>query len=80
MKKKLAFTYEYFRKLILENSKDGKTDYDKITKLLGFKTVRVVYNDGSRRDWDLSEWFFRRDRILTNLFNKKLCKIKFLIK
>jgi len=80
MKKKLAYTYEYYQKLILKHSKDGKTDYDKIAKHLDFKKVKVIYNDGSMRVWDLSEWFFLRDRIVKNLLDRGLCKIKFLKK
>ena len=80
MKKKLNYTLRDYQELIIELSKDGEIDKNKIFDYFQFKKVRVIYNDGSKRIWDLPEWFVRRDKIIKNLLNKGLCKIKFLSK
>ena len=51
-----------------------------IAEEFGFYKVRVTYGDKSHKKFNLQNWFLFRKDIKENLYDKDLCKIKFIKK
>lgn len=71
-KTKLRYTIKDYGRLQLKNITENE-----IKKEFGFSEVEVTYADKSVRNFDINNWFNLRERIVKNLFDKKLCTIKF---
>jgi len=71
----LNITKDYYMTLLNTGVKP-----EEMPEELGFYKVKVTYRDKSNKKFDLNNWFLFRKGIKENLYDKGLCKIKFIKK